>query len=81
MENKKLQELSTEDLQKQEKSLKMLTALLTTALLIVFITALYTTIQKGFTTLLIIPIALLPIAILNYNNLTAIKKELNERKK
>lgn len=81
MDPKKLQELSTEDLLKQEKALKMLTALLVTALLLVFVTALYTTLRKGFTSLLIIPIALMPVGIMNHNNLKAIRKELNARKK
>lgn len=80
MRKQELSALSTEDLQKKGKVIKRLTGMLGGALIVLFGLYLYITIQKGFTPLLILPIALMPILIVNIKNLQRIKKELEKRK-
>ena len=82
MAGKKLQEMSTEKLLEQRKSIRFLMGLLIGALfasltLLAIIT--YNSINQGFTPLLIVPFALLPILFLNVNALRGIKKELQSR--
>lgn len=79
MKNQKLSEASIHDLKKSEKSIKTITGILLGMLIILFILSLYITFKKGFTSLLIIPIALLPIVIVNFNSINEIKKELKSR--
>ncbi len=79
MKNQKLSETNTADLKKSEKSIKTITGILLGMLLVLFILSLYITFTKGFTALLIIPIALLPIVIVNFNSINEIKKELKSR--
>lgn len=80
MRKQELSALSTEELQKKEKALKGLTGMLGGALVVLFGLYLYITIQKGFTPLLILPFALMPILIVNIKNIQNIKKELEKRK-
>lgn len=80
MRKQELSALSTEELQKKEKVTKGLTGMLAVALIVLFGLYLYITIQKGFTPLLILPIALMPILIVNIKNIQSIKKELERRK-
>jgi 1,4-dihydroxy-2-naphthoate octaprenyltransferase len=79
MESKKLQDLSTEELQKKEKTTKFLTGMLGGVLSMLFCLNIYTGITKGFSSLTAVPFALLPILILNIKNLKDIKKELDVR--
>lgn len=81
MKNKKLNELSNEELLKNEKSIKVITYMLTGVLIVLFILTTINTINKGFNSLAVVPIALLPILIMNFNTLNEIKKELNARNK
>ncbi len=81
MKAKNFTEMSTEKLLEQTKSVKALTGLLAGMLLILFCTGLFLSFNKGFNVFLIIPLALLPILILNINTLKEIKKELNSREK
>ena len=76
MKNENFSDLSTEDLLKRQKTIKPLTILLIGTLVL----SLFITIKKGFTAVLVVPIALSPIAILNLNNLKNIQKEINSRK-
>lgn len=79
MKNEKLSTISTESLIKSEKSVKTITIFLLVMLIILFVLSLYITFTKGFTPLLIISIALLPIVIVNFNIINKIKKELKSR--
>lgn len=79
MKDQKIQEMSTEALLKQKKIAEAVTGLLAGALTVLFIVTIALFVKKGFTPLLIIPFALLPILVLNVNNRQAIKKELNLR--
>jgi hypothetical protein len=81
MKKKNFTEMSTEKLLEQTKSLKALTGLLGGMLLILFFTGGYILSTKGFNVFLIIPLALLPIVILNINTLKEIKKVLDSRGK
>lgn len=80
MKKQELSALSTEELQKKEKNIKGLTGMLAVAMIVLFVLYLYITIQKGFTPLLVLPIALMPILIVNIKNIQSIKKELEKRK-
>lgn len=79
MENKKISGLSNEELIKSEKKVKTITLLLAGALLVLFLANIFLTFKKGFTAMSVIPIALLPILILNINNWNALKKEIKSR--
>lgn len=71
--------LSTEDLNQKQKSIKSLTTMLIVTLIALFLISLFVSLKKGFTPLLIIPIALLPVVSMNLNNLKSIKKEIDSR--
>ncbi len=79
MKNKKLNELSNEELLKNEKSLKVVTYMLAGAILVLFAAGIFLTFRKGFSALSVIPIALFPIVILNLNSLKEIKTEIKSR--
>ncbi len=79
MNNTNLKDVSTSDLKKKENLLKILSGLLLGMLFVLFVTTLYMTFTHRFTPLFIIPIALLPIVILNFNSLNKIKEELRSR--
>ncbi len=79
MAGKKLQEMSNEKLLEQKKAIGFLVGLLTGALLTLLAITIYISINQGFTPLLIVPFALLPILFLNVNTLRGIKKELHSR--
>ncbi|OIV41900.1 redox-active disulfide protein 2 [Flavobacterium johnsoniae] len=77
---KKFNEMSSEELLKNEKSLKAVTYIFGIVLLLLFVLNIYLAFIKGFSAANVIPLALLPIFILNMNTLKEIKKELESRK-
>lgn len=77
---KNFSEMSNEELIKTQKSLKIVTYLFGVVLLLLFGLNIYLVANKGFNASNIIPIALLPIFILNMNTLKEMKKELKARK-
>jgi len=77
---KNFSEMSTEELIKTQKSLKIVTYLFGVVLLLLFGLNIYLIANKGFNASNVIPIALLPIFILNMNTLKEMKKELEARK-
>ncbi|WP_316830427.1 redox-active disulfide protein 2 [Pedobacter aquatilis] len=79
MKEKNLAEMSNEDLLKTEKSIKVMTSILAVALALLFVINLITAFKKGFSALTVIPIALLPIVIVNINNIKKIRAELMSR--
>lgn len=79
MSNKRYAEMSNEELLKSQKSIKTVTAILVGMLLFLFAVNIFLAFKKGFSALNAVPIALLPIVIINVNTLKEIKKELNSR--
>lgn len=77
---KNFSEMSNEELIKTQKSLKIVTYLFGVVLLLLFGLNIYLIANKGFNASNVIPIALLPIFILNMNTLKEMKKELEARK-
>jgi Na+-transporting methylmalonyl-CoA/oxaloacetate decarboxylase beta subunit len=79
MKNQNLGLLDTETLLKKQRSLKVLTGMLAGMLMVLFALTIFISIKKTFSPLSVVPIALLPIVILNLLNLKTIKKELDSR--
>ena len=74
-----LSSLSTEELNKRVKTTKMVAGLLAGALLMEFAAGIYLTIKGGFSIFLVLPIAFLPIVIINYQNIKKINEEIARR--
>lgn len=80
METKKLTELSNEELFKRKKTTKFITGLLVGVLAVLVVLNLINIINKAQSwSSLAVPVALLPIAIINYNSIREINKELKSR--
>lgn len=79
MTKNKPSEMTDQELIKYETSIKVITVSLGGMLILLFVSGLYITITKGFSALQVIPLALLPIFIININNLKALKKEKKAR--
>jgi hypothetical protein len=73
-------EMSVEKLQQQAKTIKVVTGTLVGMLVVLLVMAIMLSIKKGFSALIIIPFALLPIVLINVNSLKQIKKELESRR-
>lgn len=71
----KLEELSNEELLKRERMVTTVTYTLAGMLLLLFGLGIFLTFKKGFTALTVVPIALLPIVIINLANIKKIKAE------
>lgn len=76
-----LSSLSTEELNKKAKTVKTVMGLLAGVLLVEFAVGLYLTIKQGFSIFMVIPIAFLPILIINYQNIKKINEEIARREK
>lgn len=72
-------QMSVEKLQQQAKTTKLVTGMLAGMLAVLLVMAILLSIKKGFSTLIVVPFALLPIVIINVNSLKQIKKELESR--
>lgn len=81
MKNENLSLQDTESLNKKQKLLKMITAMLGGMLLILLVLAIYISFKKGFSALVVVPIALMPILMLNIISIKNIQKELKSREK
>lgn len=77
---KKFTEMTVEELIKTQKSFKTVTYIFGVVLLFLFGLNIFLVANKGFSASNVIPIALLPVFILNMNTLKEIKKELESRK-
>ena len=75
METKKFEEMSNEELLKNEKMISAVTYTLVGMLLLLFGLGIFLTFKKGFTALTVVPIALLPIVVINFSNIKKIKAE------
>ncbi|WP_111708718.1 redox-active disulfide protein 2 [Lutibacter citreus] len=80
MKENKLSKLSFEELKKNEKNLKMILFAFIGVLCFLIGVIIYSIVKKGITAIIIIPITLLPLLILFYNNLNDIKSEIESRK-
>jgi hypothetical protein len=81
MKNKKISEMSNEELLKNEKNIKLVTSMFGGALFFLFaVTVFLNIVEKKFNVLTAVPIALLPIFIVNINTLKEIKKEKTARR-
>jgi hypothetical protein len=77
---KQFSEMSIEKLQQQAKTIKVITGMLAGMLAVLLVMAIMLSVKKGFSALVVIPFALLPIVIININSLKQIKKELESRR-
>lgn len=76
---KPITEYTNEEIISNEKKMKVLTIMLMVAILLLFFSSFFLTIKKGFSALSVIPIALVPILIMNINNWNKLKKEKADR--
>lgn len=72
-------DMSIKDLSKKKRDMSFIAGMLTAVLIVLFGVTLFDTINKGFTSLLIVPFALLPILITTFNQIKSINKELKNR--
>ena len=79
MRQNPLSELSTEELVKKEKGLKIAIIILGVSVALMFISGGYLYSQKGFTFSTIMPILFLPLWYLNYRNWKMLKDEIAKR--
>lgn len=80
MKPKPLSELTTEELVKNEKGMKIAVIILGVSVFIMFITGGYLFSQKGFTFSTVMPLMFLPLWIINYSNWKKLRAELARRK-
>lgn len=80
MKNTKFSEMTTEELIKNQKTLKTVNSIFAVVLLMLFALNVYIVLRKGFSAMNVVPVALLPILFLNLSNLKEIKKELDSRR-
>ncbi|RZL32182.1 MAG: redox-active disulfide protein 2 [Pedobacter sp.] len=71
----KLEDLSNEELLKREKMISAVTYTLAGMLLVLFALAMFLSFTKGFSALSVVPIALMPIVLINLGNIKKIKAE------
>ncbi|MDW9379485.1 redox-active disulfide protein 2 [Chryseobacterium sp. JV558] len=79
MKNKSISEYTNEELISNEKKIKIITIMLGIAILLLFMSNIVLTFKRGFSAMSVIPIALVPILILNINNWNQLKKEKANR--
>jgi hypothetical protein len=79
MENKKITEISNEELIKNEKRMRSIISAFGGILLISFAATIFLSFQKGFSAFVVTPIALLPVFIISVNNWKEMKKEIKSR--
>ncbi len=75
MTSKNLKDLSNEELLKNEKALKTVTSILAGAISFLLVINIVLLFKNGFSAMTVIPIALLPIVIINFNSLKGMKSE------
>lgn len=76
MASKSISEMTTEELQKTEKFLKLATSILGVVLILMTASSVYLFIDKGFSAVTVMPIVFLPLFTMNMANMKKIKKEL-----
>lgn len=76
MKSQPISEMSTENLKKNYKVMKLVTGILSVFFVVMAASGLYIALTKGFGTTTIIPLVFFPIFINNIINLKKIKNEL-----
>ena len=76
---KQLSEMSVEELNQQQKSIKFVTGVMIGALIAMGAIGVFLTFQKGFSVFTILPVCFLPLAIINFKKLKEIREELRLR--
>jgi hypothetical protein len=79
MKPKPLSELSTEELIKMEKGMKIAVIVLGACVVLMFLSGGYLFAQKGFSFSTVMPIIFLPLWVINYRNWKKLKEELQKR--
>ncbi|MDH6252802.1 1,4-dihydroxy-2-naphthoate octaprenyltransferase [Chryseobacterium sp. H1D6B] len=79
MKNEKLAELTDEQLIKSEKQIKGLILVFTGVLIVLLVSIIFLTSKKGFSALTAVPMALIPILVINLNNWNELRKEKKAR--
>jgi uncharacterized membrane protein YccF (DUF307 family) len=74
-----LDTLSVDELKKKEKVVKTTTGVLIGSVIVMIGAGLYLTIEQGFNAFTILPIAFLPMLMMNFRQLKAIRAELAKR--
>ena len=75
-----LSELSLEELEKRTKMTKFSSIMLIVAVSLQFFAGVYLTFKNGFNVFIILPMAFLPLIIVNFTNLKKINEEIAKRK-
>lgn len=78
--NTDLSQLSLEELHKRAKTSRFATGLLLGVIILQFCIGIYLTIKQGFNVFTIIPMAFLPMVMINYAGLKKINEEITKRK-
>lgn len=81
MAQKQLSEMTDEELKKNMRLMTIAVTVIIVSIIIMFISAVYSYLKKGFGIAAVLPFAFMPIAIINLMNLKKIKQELTSRKK
>ena len=82
MKNKPdLSAMSLDELNKRAKTTKVANAMLAIIIGLQFGIGIFLTVRKGFNVFTVIPMAFLPMLIVNYNQLKKIKDEIAKREK
>ncbi|KOS07624.1 hypothetical protein AM493_17435 [Flavobacterium akiainvivens] len=79
MKTNKFAEMPDAKLLNLEKTVKAVLYMFAAAIVIMLITTIYTSVTRGFSAVSVLPVAFLPILLLNVNNLNEIKKEIKAR--
>ena len=79
MKSKKPEEMSNEELIKSEKTIKAMMYSLGFMSILLFVLGIYLVFKKGMVAFIVIPIAFMPIFVINANSLKEIKKEREAR--
>ncbi|RZL21375.1 MAG: redox-active disulfide protein 2 [Pedobacter sp.] len=75
----KLEALSNQELLKREKMISAVTYTLAGMLLVLFLLAIILSFAKGFSALTVVPVALMPIVLINLGSIKKIKAERKSR--
>ena len=74
-----LTKMSIEELNKKLKSSKMIAGFFVAAVAVQLLCGIYLTIKDGFNAFTVLPVAFLPILLINFNSLKKIKAEIARR--
>lgn len=77
METKQSNELNLQALKKQEKTLKIVVAILSGAIVVMLLASMVLMLQKGFSIFSVLPITFLPLLSIFFNKLKKIRAEID----